>query len=135
MRSESDRIISGVCGGIATYLGVDSVFIRLAFVLLAFASGLGILIYLILMIIMPKETNYNEISSKVVQDNIEELNSGVKRMGRHPQGPIIAAGLLITIGIYLLFENLGLLTWMGGGVFWSIILIGLGIYLIVRRRN
>ena len=138
-RSESDKMISGVCGGIATYLGVDSVFVRLAFLVLAFASGVGILLYLILMILMPSEVNFEQPAGKVAQDNIEQfgsdVSSGYKRVRKHPQGPAIAASLLIVLGIYLLLSNLGWLGWLTGGVFWSLVLIGLGIYLISRRNQ
>lgn len=54
MRSRTDKYISGVSGGIARYLAVDPVFVRLGFVALAF-SGIGFLIYPILWLIMPLE--------------------------------------------------------------------------------
>ena len=47
-RSERDRIVAGVCGGIATRLGVDPSLVRLVFALLALAGGAGILLYLAL---------------------------------------------------------------------------------------
>lgn len=47
-------MIGGVSGGLAGYLGVDIVWIRLAFVLLLFAKGFGALIYIILWIVVPK---------------------------------------------------------------------------------
>ncbi len=139
MRSESDRMIGGVCGGIATYLGVDSVFVRLAFLVLIFASGIGLLIYLILMVIMPSEANMDRPSSKVLQDNIEqvgtEFNTNVKRVRQHPQGKMIASGLLIVVGIYLLMQNLGWLSWLSGGVFWALVMIGIGVYLLRRNKK
>lgn len=54
MRSRNDKIIAGVAGGIAQYLAVDPVFVRLAFVL-AGLSGIGLLLYPILWLIMPVE--------------------------------------------------------------------------------
>lgn len=138
-RSESDKMISGVCGGIATYLGIDSVFVRLAFLVLVFASGIGLLLYIVLMLIMPSEEKLSDPSSKIVQDNIEQIGndftSGFKRVRQHPQGPAIGAGLLILLGVYFLFGNLGWLGWLTGGVFWSLILIGAGIYLLARRNR
>jgi phage shock protein C len=53
-RSRSDKMIAGVAGGIARYLGTDPVLVRLVFVLLAF-SGPGLLIYPLLALVMPKE--------------------------------------------------------------------------------
>ena len=54
-RNETDRMIAGVCGGLAAYLNIDSVLVRLAFIILFFASGIGFPIYLILWVIMPSE--------------------------------------------------------------------------------
>jgi signal transduction histidine kinase len=47
-RSEQDRVVAGVCSGIAAALGVDARLVRLVFVLLALAGGAGILLYLAL---------------------------------------------------------------------------------------
>jgi phage shock protein C len=139
MRSESDRMLSGVCGGIATYLGVDSVFVRLAFLLLIFASGIGVILYVALMILMPSEASINRPHSEEAQENIgqigDDFSAGVKRVRRHPQGPAIAAGILILLGFYFLFENLGWLNWVDGNLFWPIALIGLGLFLIARRSR
>jgi phage shock protein C len=53
-RSQSERMICGVCGGLAEYLNVDPVLVRLAFVLLTLGHGAGLLVYLVLCIIMPE---------------------------------------------------------------------------------
>jgi phage shock protein PspC (stress-responsive transcriptional regulator) len=52
-KSRTDRMIDGVCGGIAEYVGIDPVLVRVAFVLLVFAGGTGIVIYIIGMLLMP----------------------------------------------------------------------------------
>jgi phage shock protein PspC (stress-responsive transcriptional regulator) len=55
VRSDSERMIAGVCGGLANVLGLPTAVVRLAFVLGAF-FGWGIVIYLVLWIVMPLET-------------------------------------------------------------------------------
>lgn len=54
-KSETNKCICGVCGGLAEYADIDPTIIRLAAVLLIFASGLflGLLLYFIAAIIMP----------------------------------------------------------------------------------
>jgi phage shock protein PspC (stress-responsive transcriptional regulator) len=52
-RSESDRRIAGVCGGLGEYFGIDPILIRIGFVLLAL-MGPGALIYIVLWIVMPR---------------------------------------------------------------------------------
>lgn len=52
-KSHSDKMISGVCGGIAEYLGWDPTIVRILFVVATFLSGFPLLIYLVLMFVMP----------------------------------------------------------------------------------
>lgn len=54
VRSASDRMLGGVCGGLARYFGIDATIVRLVFVL-AVLSGLSPLIYIILWVVIPQE--------------------------------------------------------------------------------
>lgn len=54
-QSKKDRMICGVCGGIANYFNIDPTLVRLAFVLIAMGAGSGILAYIIAAIIIPDE--------------------------------------------------------------------------------
>jgi phage shock protein C len=54
-RSRSERKIAGVCGGLAVYLGVDPVILRIAWAVVALAGGLGIVAYLICWLAIPNE--------------------------------------------------------------------------------
>jgi phage shock protein C len=53
-RSTSEQMVAGVCGGLAEYFNIDPVIVRLIFVLVTLTSGLGLPVYLLLWIIMPK---------------------------------------------------------------------------------
>jgi phage shock protein C len=55
-RSETDRVIAGVAGGIAQRFGFNSTVVRLAWVLSVLFGGFGILVYVILWIVLPKGT-------------------------------------------------------------------------------
>ena len=50
----NNKMIGGVCAGIADYLGLDPTIVRIVWGLMLFFAGFGILLYLILWIIMPK---------------------------------------------------------------------------------
>src|SRR5690348_13713624 len=52
-RSSTDRMLGGVCGGLAEYSGVDPLLWRVGFVALALAGGTGVLVYLLLWLLMP----------------------------------------------------------------------------------
>lgn len=75
-RDESDKILGGVCGGLASYLRVDPTIIRLVFALITFGAGTGILLYILLWIILP---------SKSLQQT-----SSTKRLYRNPEQKVIA---------------------------------------------
>jgi len=53
-KSNTNKVIGGVCGGLGEYFGIDPVIFRIIAVLLIFAHGAGLLIYLIAWICMPK---------------------------------------------------------------------------------
>ncbi|MGO4700405.1 PspC domain-containing protein [Dyella sp. 2RAB6] len=55
VRSSSQKMLAGVCGGVAQYLGWDVTVVRLLWIVLTLAGGSGILIYLILWLVMPQD--------------------------------------------------------------------------------
>lgn len=59
----SNRIVTGVCGGIAEYFDVDPTVIRVVYLILSlFSAGFpGLLLYIILMVLIP---NYNQIENQ-----------------------------------------------------------------------
>lgn len=63
-RSRNDRIIAGVCGGIAKSLGWNSTAVRILYVILSIASVAfpGILVYLVLALVMPLEAESATLS-------------------------------------------------------------------------
>lgn len=57
MRTTHDRMIGGVCGGIARWLGWDPTLVRVAYVLISICSAAfpGLLVYIILWLVMPED--------------------------------------------------------------------------------
>ena len=60
LRTNDDRMIGGVCGGLGRYLKIDPVLVRLGFVLLTIYGGMGPVLYLLLLILMPLDSEYTE---------------------------------------------------------------------------
>ena len=145
-RSEKERILGGVCGGLAEYFGFDPTLVRLVFVLLALAGGAGILLYIILWIIMPRRSH--PAGTEVVGENIEdikkrlmELEAGVKTQvtgekaeeWKRSGGFWVAVGL-VALGVLLLLANLNIFHWWRWAVLWPVLLVLVGILLLLRRR-
>ena len=72
-RSGSDTIVFGVCGGLAEVLRIRPTVLRIAFSLLGLASGIGIVLYLILALILPLEGRGSNNIIETFQNNLEEL--------------------------------------------------------------
>ena len=107
-----DRKIAGVAAGIGHYLGVDPTIVRIAFILLAFVGGIGILLYLVCWLVMPK----GEISVRGDAHGVDPWT--------------IAALAALALGVGLLFGWHGFDD--GFQVVAGLALIGGGIWLLVR---
>jgi phage shock protein C len=134
-RSSDDRIVAGVCGGLAEYLQIDPVWVRLAFVVLLIASGIGFPIYLILWIVMPEQDSDAANDHEVIQKNISDIGETVHSSARRLGTPATVGIILILLGAYFLLSELGLFSWISGAVFWPLAIIGVGIYLLIRRSK
>ena len=53
-RSQEDRVVAGVCGGLAEYFNLDPVIIRIALLVLSLLRGSGLLLYIIAWILIPR---------------------------------------------------------------------------------
>ena len=127
-RSNHDRVIAGVCGGLAEYFGVDSVLVRLAYAALAF-MGIGILAYPIAAIIIPNAPTGHEYS-------IYDEEEGKPVAGVARTNVLLGTGLVL-VGAYLLFQRfiLPLIPAIYDDLFWPLVLIFLGWLLLLRRKD
>lgn len=128
-RSPTDKLVGGVCGGIAEYLGWDPVLVRVLWVVATFATwGGGFLAYILLAMFLPTGTN------KVGQLRPPAIELSQK-------GVTWAAALLMGLGGLWLLANLGILPGLWSGfwtfvavLFWPAVLIGAG-YLLLRANS
>lgn len=123
-RSINNRMIAGVCGGIAEYFSIDPTIVRILWVAFSlFSMGAGIVAYIIALIVIPEQSYggsyYNQTSAPVNIDG-------------HKISVIIGAALII-FGILLLGKRY--LYWIDFKLVWPIILIGLGIYTLIRSSK
>lgn len=143
-RSRTNRMVGGVCGGLGHYLGIDPTFIRLFFVLLALADGVGVLVYLLLWLIMPREGRLEEaITEGTIPVDAKEMAERARAMGDdlreavrapHPQAGVIIGVALIALGVVHLLRNLNIpwLWWLDFDLFWPLFLVAAGVFLLLR---
>ena len=79
-RDPDSRIFGGVCAGLAAYLNMDALIIRIIFAILVLAGGFGILIYLVLWVVLPEaKTTAQKLEMRGDPVNIENIKESVKR--------------------------------------------------------
>ena len=78
-RSESDKVIAGVCSGISQYLNIDVVLVRVIFLILFFSFGIGVIPYLVLWIATPSSANSSigAVQKKLYRDSDHKIIAGV----------------------------------------------------------
>ncbi len=54
LRRSSNGMIAGVCAGVADYFGIDPTVVRILWVIITLCGGAGIIVYLIMLLLMPK---------------------------------------------------------------------------------
>jgi phage shock protein C len=145
VKSKTDKVILGVCGGIAEYFKVDPVIVRLAFVVLILLDGVGIWLYIILAIIMPEAEQADLPQKDIIEKNIEGMTEQVKgaieRMDDEDEKPAQKKSenttwlgvILILLGAYFLLNSFHFLSWVRSDLFWALLLILIGIGLLFKR--
>ncbi|MDA8297271.1 MAG: PspC domain-containing protein [Actinomycetota bacterium] len=66
-RSASDRMLAGVAGGVAAWLGADAQLVRIGFVAAALAGGLGVPLYLAAWLLLPEEHRQTSIAEDLLE--------------------------------------------------------------------
>lgn len=137
-RSETEKMLAGVCGGLAEYLGIDPVFVRLAVVILAFASGVGLFLYPVLWLVLPTKANAHLPFGDMVADNLSQVGQTIEdslnRLRHRPNNASVAAAVLIILGLCFLANNLGAFAWIGLGGLGALALIVISLYLLFGRK-
>ncbi len=141
----TERMISGVCGGLARYLRLDATLVRLFFVLLALGDGIGVLIYVILWLIMPSEdqvpggnlNDYIRTNADEMAGRAQELAQEARRAVSAPNPQtykIIGVALIVFGGLWLInMLDISWLRWLNYHTLWGILLIVGGVLLLTRR--
>jgi len=79
-RSPTESMIAGVCGGLAEYFNIDPVIVRLIFVLVTLTSGLGLPVYIVLWMVMPKANA--TAGQQSFQESVQQFGQEASRFGQ-----------------------------------------------------
>jgi phage shock protein C len=143
-RSRANRVIGGVCGGLAEYLDIDPTFVRVVMIILAFPFGVGILIYFVLLFLMPNPgepspfvrpaggpaaspTDQASPTTTVSARVVDPIEVDRRRGG--------LGILLVAVGVIFMLGNVGAFRFIEWQVIWPLVLIALGVFFIAQRTR
>jgi phage shock protein C len=127
-KSRTERMIDGVCGGVAEYFGVDVTLVRILWVLLTLFGGTGFILYIVAMIVMPAGPAV--VAAPGTPPATRSGGANGKFWG----------ALLIAFGVLLLLDNLGVPVWhrwwgFSWNIFLPLLLILAGVAFLYGGRN
>ena len=158
-RSRQDRVIAGICGGLGEYFNIDSAIFRILFLILTFGGGFGLLLYIILILLIPNrptdfveesneskdnvsEFNKAEIKEKAkefgqqMKENVQKFVTEMKEMRSnhdHNRFRNILGVFIVTLGVFLLANNMLPHGWVRWDLFWPVVIIVLGIIIVTKK--
>lgn len=147
-RSVREKMLGGVCGGLADYFSVDVTLVRLIMLVAVFAGGVGIPAYLAAWIIIPvnpaeqggQTESHNRDVGEAVKGMVSDVKDATKgiylqdkheKPENHENRSKIAGGILVTLGVLFLLKRI-LPYWFDMSKMWPLLLILLGIAIIYR---
>jgi phage shock protein C len=118
-RSRKERMLFGVCGGLAQYFNLDPVLVRLGFLLFGLGTGVGFIAYLVLAIVVPERP-------------IGDTEPAVTSTADAARAQQLIGSALVILGFVLLASTLRVFDW---DRYWPVLLIALGGLLLLRRNT
>lgn len=144
-RSKNNRVISGVCGGIAEYFQIDPTLVRLLWILITLAGGAGIIGYIICLIVIPERSsfgnsNYDEEYVVEAKDtNFSNNEENYTSFDEYPEekssekNNFLVGIILIGLGGVFLLKRY--VYWFDLKLLTPLLLIAVGIYIIFNQRS
>ena len=145
VRSETDRIVAGICGGLADYFDIDATLFRVIFVVVMFLGGAGILAYVLLWIIIPGSSDkitdprarvqeFKSEATQFVQSTANQIRNSTQDSGSQTviRMQHLVAIALVVIGILIIAKNI--IPHISLTFVWPGILVLLGVWLLWQAQ-
>lgn len=135
-RSRQDRVFFGVCGGIAEYYNIESLWVRVVFIFLGITGAVGFILYLALIVLMPLNPQGKLSSEKEVErekDDDFSISEGLSDFRLDKRRNLLGV-VIVAVGLIAFFNELFPSFWIGWKVLWPIIIIFIGFSFISDAR-
>ena len=129
-RNTMNKVIGGVCSGLAEFFGLDVALVRIAFVIAFMFASFGFWLYIILWIVLPVEGQQSTVNSQQ-SESVSESVSVSKSESKVKS--VLAGSFVILIGLLFLINNFIPINWVWK--LWPLILVAIGVVMIVTSSK
>lgn len=138
-RSQTDRFIAGVCGGLGEYFEIDPIIFRALFILLIFPGGLGLFVYILMAIFVPKNPEDEKPAmanlGEKVQNLAKEVKDAATKQHWFENRRNLLGLIVIIIGFMILMNQFFPQPWMGGRFLLALAIIIVGLVIILKKSS
>ncbi len=135
VRSSQDKILGGVCGGLAEYFRIDPIFIRIFFVLWVVVGDWAVWAYFALWLIMPPQQyegagfQMNDLGAR-----FRLLGNDIRNVFQDPSSQMLTYGgiALVGVGVITLLRSLNLIPYWNTTLVWAGLLIVGGVFILIK---
>ncbi|MCR4441057.1 MAG: PspC domain-containing protein [Peptococcaceae bacterium] len=147
-KSRTNKVIAGVCGGLAEYFKVDATLIRLAWALAIFAGGSGLILYILAVIIMPEAPANKTGAEGAPAEPTDAEGAGRETTGAAGAEPPAGSGgkaegdarkrqvfglILIGLGLYFILNRY--IPFFSMHNWWPLVLIIIGLVIMFKGKG
>ncbi len=133
-RNSMNKVIGGVCSGLAEFFGLDVALVRIAFVIAFMFASFGFWLYIILWIVLPDGQQTIENGQQIFgQSQSQSQQSEPVSKSESKVKSVLAGSFVILIGLLFLINNFIPINWVWK--LWPLILVAIGVVMIITSSK
>ena len=133
-RNSMNRVIGGVCSGLAEFFGLDVALVRIAFVIAFMFASFGFWLYIILWIVLPDGQQTTDNGQQTFgQSQSQSQQPGPVSKSESKVKSVLAGSFVILIGLLFLINNFIPINWVWK--LWPLILVAIGVVMIITSSK
>ena len=131
-RNSMNKVIGGVCSGLAEFFGLDVALVRIAFVIAFMFASFGFWLYIILWIVLPDGQQTIDNGQQIFGQSQSQQSESVSKSESKVKS-VLAGSFVILIGLLFLINNFIPINWVWK--LWPLILVAIGVVMIVTSSK
>ncbi len=129
-RNSMNKVLGGVCSGLADYFNLDVALVRVLFVIALLFASFGFWLYVILWMVLPEKQLNIEFGQQKAEEEQQTADEGQQTEGNKKLTSVVSGVIVIFIGLVFLINNFIPISWIWK--LWPMILVLIGVVMIYK---